>query len=147
MRMTPRLMTLCCCVALQACATAPAADPIAALTRQAAAWDAAIVRKDMAAVAANMAPEYRHIRDNGAISDGVGFLAAIAAPKLAIDPYKVEDFDVRLYGDVALVTGRTRITGRYDGNPFSSHYRYTDVYVRRAGKWLVASVQITPVTD
>lgn len=147
MRMTPKLMTLCCCLTLQACALAPAADPIAALTRQAAAWDAAIVRKDMAAVAANMAPEYRHIRDNGAISDGAGFLAAIAAPKLEIEPYKVEDFDIRLYGDVALVTGRTRMTGRYDGKPFSSHYRYTDVYVRRAGTWQVASVQITPVTD
>ena len=144
--MTSKLALLFC-VALQACATVPAADPIAVLTRQAGAWDEAIVRKDMAAVAANMAPEYRHIRDNGAVSDGAGFLAAIGSPKLAIDPYKVEDFDIRLYGDVALVSGRTRMTGRYDGAPFKSHYRYIDVYVRRDGLWRVASVQITPVAE
>jgi ketosteroid isomerase-like protein len=143
MRMTPKFMTLLACLALQGCAS----DPVAALTRQADAWDAAIVRKEMAAVAANMAPEYRHIRDNGAVSDGAGFLAFIGSPKLAIDPYKVDDFDVRLYGDVALVSGRTRMTGRYDGAPFKSHYRYTDVYVRRDGQWRVASVQITPLAD
>ncbi|UUZ50809.1 nuclear transport factor 2 family protein [Massilia sp. B-10] len=64
-----------------------------------------------------------------------------------IDPYRVEDFDVRVYGDVALLTGRTRMTGSYDGKQFKSHYRYTDVYVRRDGQWKVASVQITPVQE
>jgi ketosteroid isomerase-like protein len=120
---------------------------VAQLTLQAEAWDAAIIRKDMAAVAANMAPDYRHIRDTGGIADGAGFLAAIGSPKLVIEPYKVEDFDVRIYGDVALLTGRTRMTGSYDGKPFTSHYRYTDVYVRRDGQWKVASVQITPVQE
>ncbi len=50
---------------------------------------------------------------------------------------------MRLYGDVALLCGRTRMTGRYDGEPFVSHYRYIDVYVRAGGEWRVASVQIT----
>ena len=145
--MTSKLITIVVCLALQACALAPHSDSAAELTRQADAWDAAIVRKDMAAVAANMAPDYRHIRDNGDVADGPGFLAAIGSPKLVIDPYKVEDFDVRIYGDVALLTGRTRMTGSYDGKQFKSHYRYTDVYVRRDGKWKVASVQITPIAE
>lgn len=55
----------------------------------------------------------------------------------------VEDFDVRLYGDVALLSGRTRMTGSYDGKAFASHYRYIDVYVRRQGVWKIVSVQIT----
>jgi ketosteroid isomerase-like protein len=145
--MTIKFMTLGLCLALQACALAPHADPVTQLTEQADAWDAAIVRKDMAAVAANMAPDYRHIRDNGDVADGAGFLAAIGSPKLVIDPYRVEDFDVRVYGDVALLTGRTRTSGSYDGKQFKSHYRFTDVYVRRDGKWKVASVQITPVQE
>ncbi|MES2317002.1 MAG: nuclear transport factor 2 family protein [Pseudomonadota bacterium] len=145
--MTPKFIPFLLCLALQACAIAPPANIVGALTRQAHAWDEAIVRKDMPAVAANMATDYRHIRDNGAISDSAGFLAFIASPKLVIDPYKVEDLDIRLYGDVALVTGRTRMTGRYDGNAFKSHYRYTDVYVQRDGQWRVTSVQITPMPD
>lgn len=145
--MTSKLITIVACLALQACALAPQSDPAAELTRQANDWDAAIIHKDMAAVAANMAPDYRHIRDNGEVADGAGFLAAIGSPKLVIDPYKVEDFDVRIYGDVALLTGRTRMTGSYGGKQFKSHYRYTDVYVRRDGKWKVASVQITPIAE
>ena len=63
--------------------------------------------------------------------------------KLTIDPYTVEDFDVRLFGDVALLSGRTRMTGRFDGKPFTSHYRYIDIYVKRNGAWKIVSVQIT----
>lgn len=123
------------------------ANNTAILTQQAHAWDAAIIRKDMPAVAANMAPDYRHIRDNGAVSDGAGFLAFIGSPKLVINPYKVDDLDVRLYGDVALLSGTTRMTGSYDGAPFKSHYRYIDVYIKRDGQWRVASVQITAIPD
>lgn len=135
-------------LALDGCASgggahASPAGTMAALERQAEAWDRAIVAKDRAAIAANMAADFRQIRGNGEIVDGATFLADITDPRLEIDPYGVEDFSVRLYGDVALLCGRTRMTGRYDGEPFVSHYRYIDLYVRRGGVWRVASVQIT----
>lgn len=115
----------------------------AALTRQADEWDKAIVRKDMAAVDANMAEDFRQIAGNGSVVDKAAFLADIGSPTLQIDPYSVEEFDVRIYGDVALLSGRTRMTGRDEGRPFTSHYRYTDVYLRRQGVWKVVSMQIT----
>jgi len=65
--------------------------------------------------------------------------------ELVIDPYTVEDFDVRLFGDVALLSGRTRMTGRYQGKPFTSHYRYIDIYVKRGGAWKIVSVQISKI--
>ena len=118
------------------------------LTRQADAWDAAIQGKDWAAMSANMANDFRHIRANGDVSDRAAFLAFIMSPRLDIDPYQAEDFDVRLFGeDVALVSGRTRMTGTFDGAPFKSHYRYVDVYARIKGKWKVVNVQITPMSD
>ena len=36
----------------------------------------------------------------------------------------------RVYGDVALLSGTTRLGGRWDGQPFATRYRYTDVYAR-----------------
>jgi len=119
----------------------------AALAAQAQAWDEAIVRKDRAAIAGNMADDFRQIRGNGDVVDRATFLADITDPRLEIDPYTVEDFSIRLYGDVALLCGRTRMTGRYDGEPFVSHYRYIDVYVRAGSEWRVASVQITRLPD
>lgn len=126
--------------------SAPQEDPaVAELTRQADQWDKAIVRKDRAAIAANMAEDFRQIDNDGDLSDKEAFVKNIVSPKLEIAPYTVEDFDVRLYGNVALFSGRTSMKGRYDGRPFAGRYRYIDVYVRREGKWQIVSVQMTPL--
>lgn len=127
-------------------------DPalVATLTRQADQWDRDIVRKDAAAIAANMAEDFRQIASDGSVADKAAFLRDITSPDLVIDPYTVEDFDVRIYGDggdVALLCGRTQMTGHYKGEPFTTHYRYIDTYVRRDGRWQVVSVQTTKVRD
>lgn len=123
------------------------ADVIATLTRQSDEWDKAIVRHDSAAISHNMAADFRQIRGDGAVIDRETFLRGILSPDLTIDPYIVEEFTVRLYGDVALLSGRTRMTGREDGAAFVSHYRYIDIYVKRDGVWKVASVQVTRIPD
>lgn len=141
------------------------ADDITQLRQQADRWDNAIVAKRLAEIETNMADDFRQIDAAGDIEDKQSFVAGLfdprlridpyfalapkqrvpglVDPKLRIDPYLVEDFEVRLYGDTALASGRTRMTGHYDGKFFSSHYRYIDVYVRRGGLWKIVSVQIT----
>lgn len=126
---------------------APAADVVAHLKAQADAWDRAIVAKDRAAIEANMAEDFRQIDARGNVETKASFVDGLVTPDLALDPYTVEDFEVRVYGDTALVSGRTRMTGRYEGQAFNTHYRYIDVYVKRAGVWKIVSVQISPIKD
>ena len=133
--------------ALALAVNALAASPTEQLVQQADAWDKAIIRKDSAAIAANMAEDFRQISARGDVANKAAFLDVITSPKLVINPYSVEDMDVRLYGDVALLSGRTRLTGSWDGKAFTSHYRYVDVYVRKDGQWRVASVQITEIKE
>jgi len=134
-------------VALALALDALAASPTEQLVQQADAWDKAIIRKDSAAIAANMAEDFRQISARGDVADKAAFLDVITSPKLVINPYSVEDMDVRFYGDVALLSGRTRLTGSWEGKAFTSHYRYVDVYVRKDGPWRVASVQITEIKE
>ena len=134
------------CVAFAATAQ-PHAQLVRQLTKQADAWDKAIVRKDKAAIASNMSSDFRQIDGAGDIETKDSFVESVLDPKLTINPYTVEDFEVRVYGDVALLSGRTRMTGAYEGKPFNSHYRYIDIYVRKAGVWRVASVQITKLKE
>lgn len=143
----PALFVLCVAGCTSAAPGSRQPDPalVGALTRQADRWDEAIVRKDLPAIAANMSPDFRQIRGDGSVVDFDTFLRDITSPDLVIDPYSVEELDVRVYGDVALLCGRTRMTGRSAGEPFTSHYRYIDTYVRHDGRWRVCSVQITPV--
>jgi len=148
--MTRTFPTLLACLAaffVAGCATprGDTAATIAQLTRQADAWDKAIVAKDRAGIDANMCADFRQIGSSGEVEDRASFLADLLSAELVIDPYTVEDFEVRLYGDTALLTGRTRMTGRIAGVPFATHYRYTDVYIRSGGRWQVCSVQTTRI--
>ena len=118
---------------------------VAELTRLSDAWDKAIVRKDEKAIADNMAEDFRQIDPRANLETKQSFVAGIMDPKLSIDPYTVEDFEVRLYGDTALLSGRTHMTGKYDGQVFESNYRYIDIYVRQNGTWKIVSVQITRI--
>jgi ketosteroid isomerase-like protein len=118
---------------------------VAELTRISDAWDKAIIRKDQKAIADNMAEDFRQIDPRANLETKQSFVAGIMDPRLTIDPYTVEEFEVRLYGDTALLSGRTHMTGKYDGEVFESNYRYIDVYVRRNGTWKIVSVQITRI--
>jgi ketosteroid isomerase-like protein len=123
-------------------ASGPGGD-VAKLTQLSNDWDAAIVAKREAAIAGNMAEDFRIIDGYGNVDGKAAFVRDIMDPKLVIDPYTVEDFEVRVYGDTALLSGRTYMTGKHDGKPFTSNYRYIDIYVRREGAWKIVSVQIT----
>jgi len=127
-------------------ASAENSSPPALVARLAAlsdAWDKAIVRKDRAAIEANMAEDFRVIDGDGDVSAKKAFVDGLTAPDLQIDPYTVEEFDVRVLGDVALLSGRTHMTGHEGGKAFTSNYRYIDIYVKRAGVWKIVNVQIT----
>lgn len=134
-------------LALRPAAATPTAAVAARLKAQAEAWDRAIVAKDRAAIEANMADDFRQIDARGQVETKASFVAGLLSPDLQLDPYTVQDFEVRVYGDTALLSGRTRMTGRYQGQPFASHYRYIDVYVKRGGAWRIVSVQISPLQD
>jgi ketosteroid isomerase-like protein len=130
------------CGVAQAAETAETAEKVK-LKQLSDAWDQAIVAKNRDAVAGNMGDDFRIIDGQGNVGNKEQFVADILDPKLTIDPYTVEEFEIRLYGEVALISGRTRMTGKQDGKPFESNYRYIDVYVERGGKWQIVSVQIT----
>ena len=110
-------------------------------------WDEAIVRKDRGAIEENMADDFRQIDGSGNVETKTSFVDDLMSGDLQINPYTVEDFEVRLYGDVALLSGRTKMSGQYKGKPFRAHYRYIDAYVRGKQGWKIVSVQITKLPE
>ena len=63
-----------------------------------------------------MAEDFRQIDGDGDLENKLSFVEGIVSTKLVIDPYIVKDFEVRLHGDVALLSGRTKMTGQYDAS-------------------------------
>lgn len=117
----------------------------ASLKRQAAAWDVAIISKDRPAIAANMAESFMQIDSDGSTADKRQFIDDVVAEDLTISPYTVENLRIRIYGTTALLTGTTIMHGTFKGKPFTSHYRFTDTYVKQHGRWQVVNVQTTRI--
>jgi GNAT superfamily N-acetyltransferase/ketosteroid isomerase-like protein len=55
-----------------------------------------------------------------------------------------QDRSVRLRAPAAVVTGRTRMVLRYQGDEATAHSQYTHVYTRDSGRWRLMSAQGTP---
>jgi ketosteroid isomerase-like protein len=60
-----------------------------------------------------------------------------------IESGSVDDLSVRVYGDTAVVTGRSVFNGSYQGKSASVTQRFTDVFIKRDGRWQVVASQAT----
>lgn len=59
----------------------------------------------------------------------------------------IDDVKVRLFNDVAVVTGRTLAEGSYQGTNVSVKLRFTDVCVKRNDDWQVVASQATLIAE
>ena len=64
-----------------------------------------------------------------------------------IESGTIDEVNVRLFNDVAVVTGRTIAGGSYQGETVSVELRFTDVCVKRGDDWQVVSSQATLITQ
>jgi ketosteroid isomerase-like protein len=55
--------------------------------------------------------------------------------------YKLEDMRVRICGNAAVVTGRNVLQASLKGKDTSGPYRFTDVFVKRDGRWQCVATQ------
>lgn len=72
-------------------------------------------------------------------------IGAVGAGQLRFDAIDVLASRVRRYGSTAVVTGETRMRGRFGDAEWSAHSRYVHVYVEQDGRWRLASAQGTQV--
>ena len=60
---------------------------------------------------------------------------------------RIDDINVRAFGDWAIVTGRTQASGEYQGNAVEVVLRFTDVFAYREGSWQAVASQATLITE
>jgi len=74
------------------------------------------------------------------------FLDLVGSGQLVFDAIDPADRRVRRYQDVAVITGRTHMRGRFGGAPFAASSRYTHVFLERESRWRLMAAQGTPIT-
>lgn len=103
------------------------------------------VHKDVAWVASATADEYVQIDWEGKVLDKKAMLARIGSSNIQLQSNAVDEIDVKVYGEVAVVAGQATRKGVMDGKDISSSVRFTRVYIKRDGRWQVVQFQQTRV--
>ena len=63
---------------------------------------------------------------------------------VAFETNVVDEVTVKLFGTTAIVLGRTTATGTLKGQPFNARIRFTDVFIKRNGRWQVVASHASP---
>ena len=74
-------------------------------------------------------------------------LAVLSSGQLKFEAIEPLESHVRLYGITAVITGRTRMSGRFWETPFTASSRYTHVFVRDQDQWRLVSAQGTQIAN
>jgi hypothetical protein len=106
--------------------------------------DASLIKKDRAAMERLYADDYTYTHSNGTVASKAQDIAASMSSDQAWTAHKSDDLKVRIYRDVAVVTGISTLTGSAKGYA-SGPRRFTEVWVRRNGRWQMVSGQSTLV--
>ena len=64
---------------------------------------------------------------------------------LTFESFKINELKVRIYGDTAIVHGLETEKSKYKKEDLSGQYRFTDVFIKRDGRWQAVATHFTRV--
>ena len=94
-----------------------------------------MITGDLDALDGILADDPTYVHSNGRLESKTEFLARLGSGDLKYRAMAREDVTMRLLGCAAVVTGRAALEVESKGEVISLPVRFTDVYVRRAGRW------------
>jgi Domain of unknown function (DUF4440) len=81
----------------------------------------------------------QYVHSNGWIQTKQEVLDDVISGKLNYQEVIVSEANVRLYPGMAILIGKGKFSGIVNKNLFTMELLYTEVYVKRGMKWLLAS--------
>jgi ketosteroid isomerase-like protein len=91
-----------------------------------------------------VATDYKIIGPDGSLQTRDQSLGDIRSGAYKITEWTTgKDLEVRVFGDAAVVTGSNTEKSTYNGEDTSGHYRWTDVFVKRDGRWQAVATHVS----
>ena len=107
-------------------------------------WNDAYRRKDVAVLKSILADDIIIIYGDGTRSTKSEDISNIGLDE-QIESSSLDDFQVQVYGDTAVVMSRLTSSGVRHGKVFTAQFRYVDIYRKRAGRWQCVVTQNTRI--
>ena len=83
--------------------------------------------------------------EDGSTYGKTGYLSYSASSSTSVQSVEISEMKVRMHGDTAVVTGIYHEKGIDNRQAYDYHDRFTDVWMKKAGKWrLIAAHYAVP---
>jgi ketosteroid isomerase-like protein len=110
-----------------------------------ARWDEALVKSDLATLDKIYADEVVMVDGDGVLTPKAEFQRMIKTGEYkATDPVTSE-LSVQLYGKTAVVSCVWKATEIVKGETSSAHFRCTDTWIKKSGRWELVATQATSI--
>ncbi len=115
------------------------------LTQLEREWSNAMVKGDASAIERIEAGDFMFTAPDGTTNDKSQDVNDLKSGTFKAQSFDLSDLRVRTYGDTAVVTGTNDLKATYKGKDISGKYRFTDVFVKRNGRWQAVASQASPL--
>ena len=103
----------------------------------------AMLKQDAPALDALLDADLTYVHTGGDLQTKAQFVELIRSKKLIYESIAPSEVRVRVHDGLALATGRSQMRVRNATGVSSFGIRFTEVYVRREGRWLLTAWEAT----
>jgi ketosteroid isomerase-like protein len=108
----------------------------------------AVLAGDVATFEQLCADDFTHTSQDGSFRTRAEWLKGRVQGKSSYISYSVDDLQVRIYGETAVVTGLLKPSWREsDGTVASGRFRFLRVWVKRDERWQAVAFQSTRINE
>ena len=110
-------------------------------------WNEAYPRLDCVALDRIIADDWVCIDGSGMVITKSELLTRVASSANFLDSYKFDEITLRVFGAVAILTGRLSGQTKESDSIHDIDQRYMRVYVKRNERWQAVATQVTKVKE
>jgi ketosteroid isomerase-like protein len=108
----------------------------------------ALIASDINALEEIIDEHCTHIESNGTSRTKAAFLEDVAQREFSFDLFEIDENQIRIFGDTAVVAGTYHNVVRVRGTPHPvKHARHLRVDVNRGGSWKLVAHQATEIAS
>lgn len=135
-------------VALTLAATVPlamATDPT--LAARDASWNDLRQRSDVAGLEKLLDPSFVLVHSDGRVQYKADYIDELRSKTRVNGQILNQDVAIREYGDTGVVNGVSVQSAVSNGKPWSGRFRFTRVWIKRDGAWVMVSSHSSRIAD
>src|SRR5262249_960481 len=108
-------------------------------------WAAALVKGDQAMIDRIESPDWTLADPEGNLVTKAMSDADLKSGKLKFESVHGDEITIRVFGDSAIAFGLVTEKSKYDGKDTSGQFRFTDVFIKKDGRWQAVCTHLTRV--